>query len=305
VASGRFIPTNTKIVAAIAMAVGMLAAGCGTADAPTTGSSLLQPQPSEGDGLALRIVGRVEGELLCPGRRRPCLPFDGQIEPETDAAVWVAGRLANGVSVVDAQHSLPQHATRDYANQCSEQEIDGPPPMAVREAMHKNTSERPTDYVDLWDSDDGVLHLGVTDDSSPAAAFLDERGISDQVCLVTGFPYPDEVLEKVQQAVVDAASNRGYDDFGVSRDSWEGTVTIDLPLFDQEFRAQLDQISEANSGVPIAASAGVEVINGSLGDYETALASIAVAPDASHTLTAGCGPVTFSSVPPDLDEFPS
>ncbi len=304
----RLTPTSVMIVGVIGVAVSLFAAGCGkseTTDVPTSAGSgsVLQPEPSQGDGLALRIAGPVEGELLCPGGRRPCLPLDGPIESGADGIVWVSGRLTDGVFMVDDQQSLPQRAARDYTNRCPDQEMDGSPPMAVLEAMPEDLSERPAGYVDLWDSDDGVLHLGVAGDSGPAKAFLDERGIADQVCLVTGFPYPDQVLETVQQAVGDAARDRGFDGFGVSRDGWEGTVTIDLPLFDQEFRAQLEEISETNGGVPIAALAGVEVINGSLGDYEAALGSIAVAPDPGQQLTARCGPVVFASVPPDLDEF--
>lgn len=315
-----------RFLALLALVV-VLAAACGNDDAAsTTGSDPVvagqcaevepdcedtnsvgdgsEPQPSPRDGLALRIAGSVEGELLCPGGRRPCLRFDGPIESGTDGTVWVSGRLADGVFVVDDQQSLPQRATRDYTNRCPDQELDGSPPIAVLEAMYEDVSERPSGYVDLWDSDDGVLHLGVAGDSRPAEDFLDELGIADQVCLVTGFVHTDHVLEIVQQAVVDAARDRGFDGFGVSRDAWEGTVTIDLPLFDQEFRAQLDQISEANGGVRIAALAGVEVINGSLGDYEAALASSSVTPDPGQQLTARCGPVVFTSVPPDLDEFP-
>jgi len=218
--------------------------------------------------------------------------------------VWVSGRLTDGVLVIDEQRAVPGHSGRDDTNRCPGLEVDGSPPTAVLEAMYEDPSQRPPGYADLWDSDDGVPHLGVAGDPATAEAFLDELGIADQVCLVTGFPHPDELLESVQQTVADAARSHGLDGFGVSRDSWEGTVTIELPAFDQEFREQLDQISDAEGGVPITAVAGVEVINGSLGDYEDALASISVTPDPGRQLTAGCGPVVFGSVPPDLDEFP-
>jgi len=301
---------RVMVVGALGLALALFAAGCGTGgpsdSATSDGSgSVLQPQPTQGDGLALRIAGPVEGELLCPGGQRPCLPFDGSIEPGTDGTVWVSGRLVNGVFVIDDQQSIPQSSVRDYANRCPDQEMAGSPPNDVLGALYEDPSARPPGYVDLWDSDDGVLHLGVAgDDSELAETFLDEFGIADQVCLVSGFPYPDEVLETVQQAVAEAASSYGFDGFSVARDGWEGTVTIDLPRFDQGFREQLDQISAANSVVPIIALAGVEVINGSLDDYETALASSAVAPDPELQLTARCDSVLFSSVPPDLNEFP-
>lgn len=300
-------PGRVMIARAVVAAAALCLAGCGTSGPPTSAGSgsELQPRPKQGDGLALRISGLVDGEVLCPGGRRPCLPFDGSIEPATDGTVWVSGRLADGAFVVDDQQPLLSVGRRDYANRCPGQEFAGSPSTAVLETMHEDLSQRPAGYADLWDSDDGVLHLGVAGDPGPARAFLNELGISDQVCLVTGFPYPDEVLERAQQAVVEAGRNYGIDGFGVSRDSWEGTVSIDLPRFDLGFREQLEEISAANDGVPITAVAGVEVINGSLEDYEVAVASLAVTPDPAQQLTARCGSVVFSSVPPDLDEFSS
>ncbi len=287
----------------------LVGAACGTGE-PTdsatdaTQESVVGPQPATGDGLALRIAGSVDGGLLCPGGRRPCLPFDGPVEPATDGTVWVSGRLVDGVLVVDDQQPIPQTSRRDYANRCPDQDLGGPPSGEMLESMYEDPSARPPGFVDLWDSDDGVLHLGVAGDTGPAATFLDDLGIADQVCLVGGFPHPDDVLETVQQAVGETARERGFDGFGVGRDGWEGTVTIDLVAFDAEFRTALDQISAANDGVPIIAVAGVEVVNGDLGDYDAAMASVAVAPDPAKQLTATCGPVVFSSLPPDLDEFP-
>lgn len=283
----------------VGAAVALLLAGCGGAD-----DAAPERDRAAGPGLAVRIAGVVDGELLCPGGRRPCLPVDGSIEPASDGTAWVSGHLTDEALIVDEQLTIPEPADRVFTNRCPDQEIDGQPPAEVVEALHEDPSARPPGYVDLWESDDGVLHLGVTGDPAPARALLDELGVADQVCLVTGFPHTDAILETVQREVADAAQRAGHDGFGVGRDAWEGTVTIDLLAFDRSFRTRLDQISEANGDVPIVAMAGVEVIDGSLADYEAALAIIAVAPEPDRRLTASCGPVEFSSIPPDLDEFP-
>lgn len=296
----------TLVVLGMILALVVAACGTGTSTESSgeTAGVAIAPQPGQGDGLAVRIAGPVEGELLCPGARRPCLPFEGTAEPGSDGIAWVAGRLTGGALVVDDQQPVPGPGDRDYVNRCPGQEIADPPSMAVLEAMHEDLSQRPPGYVDLWESDDGVVHLGVSGDPGSAEAFLDELGISDQVCLVTGYPHTIETLEAVRHAVAEAARRQGFDGFGVGRDGWEGTVTIDLPAFDQDFRAELDEISAANDGVAIIALAGVEVIGGSLDDYEEALATIAITPDPGQQLTATCGPVVFSAIPPDLDEFP-
>ncbi len=294
------------VVVGMVMALVVAACGGGTSTASPGGGGgdALAPQPAQGEGLAVRIAGAIEGGLLCPGARRPCLAFEGSVEPGPDGIAWVAGRLAGGVLVVDDQQPIPEPGHRDYVNRCPGQEVAVAPSTGVLEAMHEDLSQRPPGYVDLWESDDGVIHLGVSGDPASAEAFLDELGIAGQVCLVTGYPHTTEVLESAQHAVAEAGRGHGFDGFGVSRDDWEGTVTIDLPAFDQSFRAELDEISAAHDGVTIVALAGVEVIGGSLDDYDEALAAIAVTPDPGQRLTATCGPVVFATIPPDLDEFP-
>ena len=96
---------------------------------------MLDPQPSIEDGLALRIAGAVEEGLLCPGGRRPCLPFEGSIEPGDDGFAWVSGRLTDGVFVIDEQQPLPGRSPRDNSNRCPDQEVDNPPPGEVLEAQ--------------------------------------------------------------------------------------------------------------------------------------------------------------------------
>lgn len=300
-------------IAAFLVAVAGLAAGCSGGDPSDTNpieagggtESATGPVPALGDGLAVRLAGTIDGDLLCPGGRRPCLPYQGDLQPEPDGAVWIAGRLTGGVLVIDDQLPLPDGPRRDYSNRCPDQVFIEAPSMELLEALHEDLTSQPPGYADLWDSDDGVFHIGIAgDDLAAAEAFLDEHGLGGQICLVAGFPYPDEMLEAVQSAVSQAARDHGYDGYGVGRDSWDGTVTIDLPRFDAGFRSRLDEISADHEGVPIIALAGVEVIGGTLDDYEAAVASAATTPDPSKGLIATCGPVVFSSIPPDLDEFP-
>ncbi|MEM7337482.1 MAG: hypothetical protein AAF467_02475 [Actinomycetota bacterium] len=287
------------------LAVMLVAASCGRTTDDASNTIEAGPVVADGEGLAVRIAGVVEGELLCPGGRRPCVPFDGAIEPDADGAAWVSGRIVDGVLTIDDQQPLPSDVpVRDYANRCADDDIGEPPPGEMLEELYEGLAERPPGFVDLWDSEDGVLHLGISGDPAEAELFLDGLGIADQVCIVTGFPHPDADLESVQREVGELAINAGYENFGSSRDGWEGTVSIDLPRFDAAFRSQLDNLSEV-SGVPIEARASVEVLDGTLDDYEAALAAVAVSPDAGGGLTATCGPVVFSSaVRPDLDEFP-
>lgn len=282
------------------MAVTLAASACGGDAADVTAGA--GPSPSSGDGLALRIAGEVQGGLLCPGGRRPCLPVDGEIE-EGSGWVWVSGRLTDEAFVVDDQRPLPR-VERDYGNRCDDPDIDGPPSGEVAEMMYEGLSERPPGYVDLWDSDDGVLHLGVAGDTGPARAFLEDLGFADQICVVGGFPVADADLEAVQMAVSDAAIAAGYENFGSSRDSWAGTVSVDLPRVDGAFRAELEALG-AEAGVVLTVVAGVEVIDGTLDDYDAAVAALDGGDEPASGLTARCGPVTFDSIPPDLDGFPS
>lgn len=298
-----------------------MATGCGSSDtstAPSTSSADTTVAESsttepalDGAGLALRILGTVtrsdgaNDNLLCPGDRRPCIPFTGAIDAEAGERVWVVGRLLDGVFEVDDQRTPPpDFIPRDYSNQCPDQDIEGAPSEEVLIALYEDESQRPEGFADLWDSDDGVLHLGVAGGSAPAESFLEERGVADQVCLVPGFPHPDAVLETVQSAVTQAGLASGFENLSSSRDSWQGTVTLFIPASDQALRADLDAISAANDDVVIEVVAGVEVVNGSLADYEAALAEAEVNPDPAEQLTATCWAVRFSSVPPDLDEFP-
>lgn len=203
--------------------------------------------------------------------------------------------LANGES---AASSLGPQI--DYSNQCPDREFNGSVPDQILLELREGPTQMPEGYVDLWDSDDGVLHMGVSGDPGPTQQFLQELGIADDVCVVTGFPYPDEVLAAVQDQVNDAAGERypsGTDEplvasFLVSRRVWEGAVVLEVPEASAELRAQLEEISKQNQGVPIRIETGIK--NSDPPSDDTAPAP-----------KARCGSVEFSSAPPNLDEFPA
>ncbi len=292
-----------------AFLVGAVVAAVGCADDSSTGgdadSDVGKPDStsSSGEFLELRIAGRVDGDLLCPGDRRPCIRFTGPVDLGAGDLVWVTGRLVGGALEVDGQRELPESHERDYSNRCGDDDLPVPPSDLLLESIYEGETPLPDAFADAWDSEDGVLHIGVAGDVGPTERYLDEIGATGQVCIVTGFPYPDAVLERVQAAAGAAATDAGYDNWGSTRDVWEGTVTISLPRLGFDLRARLDEIS-AESDVPIQVEASVEVLNGSVEDYEQALETAAVAPDPAAELTARCGAVTFADVPPDLDEFP-
>jgi hypothetical protein len=75
-------------------------------------------------------------------------------------------------------------------------------------------------------------------------------------------------------------------------------------MIGQDLRARLDEVSDNSGGVTIQVEAAVEVLNGSVEDYEDALMTAAVDQDPAAQLAARCGAVRFTDVPPDLDEFP-
>ena len=95
-----------------------------TGDAPTDQQGSDEPGTDDapavtpGAGLAVRILGEIQGDLLCPNGRRPCIAFVGEIEAEGDRA-WVSGRVISGVLHVDDQQPIPpDFVIPDYSNQC-------------------------------------------------------------------------------------------------------------------------------------------------------------------------------------------
>lgn len=267
--------------------------------------SATQVGVASGDALEVRILGEVQADLLCPGGRRPCLPFEGTVEPEGDWA-WVTGRLAGGVLSIDDQQPVPpDFIVPDYTNQCPGQDLGRVEAYEALEPMFAGDAEQPDGFVDLWDSDDGVLHIGVAgDDPSAVEAWLEDNGLADQLCIVTGLPHSVELLERASAALHEMAPGRGYDVRGGSVDRREGTVTVSASRIDVGFRDLLREISADHDGVSFVVEAAVEVLNGTIADFEAALEAGAVAPDASRGLRVTCGPAVFSSIPPDVDEFP-
>ena len=263
------------------------------------------PPVVPGDGLGVRILGEIQGDLLCPNGRRPCIAFVGEIEPEGDRA-WVSGRLIGGVLHVDDQQPIPpDFVIPDYSNQCPDQGLGPVEAYEALEPMMAGDAPQPDGFVDLWDSDDGVLHIGVAgEDASAVEAWLADNGLAGQLCIVTGLPYPIDLLRGAQRALHDTAPGLGYTDLSSSADPRAGEIEVWAPRVDVAFRALLDEISANHGGVPFVVWAGVEVLDGSLEDYEAALDAGAVAPDASEFLRVSCGPAVFSSIPPDIDEFP-
>ena len=147
------------------------------------------------------------------------------------------------------------------------------------------------------------MHLGVVGEAGAHQDALAELGIGDAVCVVGGFSSTEAELAGVSQEVGGMLQSFAADDesFGWGSDVFAGVVAVDMHRVDESMIAE----SQDRFGDLVELRGSWTVLNGSLEDLDSALDQLE-----SHTastqpgLVATCGPVEFSSVPPELDEFP-
>ena len=266
---------------------------------------------SAGNGdaqLIVRVAGTISssGDRMCPADGAPCLALRGDVVPDAQGRAEVEGRVLNGELIIDRQMVPPPVvAAGYYDNQCAADGIAGPPPdewMAATEDAFYGPEPRLEGFAELWDADDGTVHLAVAGDLGAASAFLAETGAAGDVCVVeVSHSYP-----QLSAALKDAMAVAGAWDDGVvggSVNPRSSSVTIEVERVDAGRRAEIKQVSVGHGGVNIEVRAPINVLTGSLADYDAAtVGSTPVAP--ASELTARCSDVVFSAVPPNLDEFP-
>ncbi len=291
----------------VACALALLIGACGPDSVATAGSEQAAPQPATDEpGLAVRLTGSVEGDVICPGSDHACLTFRGDVEPDAEGRAWVAGRIVDGRLQVDEQRPLGRGLDRDGLNRCNDREFAGPPPEAwlvANEGMTEGEADLPPGFADAWDSDDGVFHIAIAGNRAAWERYLDAEGLTDRICLVE-FAYSEQELRALSHEAEALTADWGSGGASTG-DTWAGVLDVFVDWLDADRMAELVDFSTANGGVPVVGHAPVEVLDDTFAAYQAAIAGAPAAPDPAESLVATCGPVRFGSIPPDIDEFPA
>jgi len=291
-------------------------AGCvsdsGLSRSDSNGVDSIDKPNAQSQGLLVRLRGRILGDMICPGDRRPCLQYDGSVSPNSERIALVVGRIVDGRLIIDEQLDLPSDTfDRDYAtNRCANQDIVEPP---HGEWFDTNEGSPPVPgFVDSWSSADGTYHIAVAGDGSEAEAALEQQGVTNHVCLVTGFPSTYDELDQLWiqiMQVIGGWADRNTDDLlTASIDTLTSTIKVFPGVrIDPERRAAIENvaatIAEANA-ITIDIQTSIEIINGTLDDFDRAMSDAGKSPHPEKYVKAACGSVRFTTIPPDVNEFP-
>ncbi|MEM8903470.1 MAG: hypothetical protein AAGF02_07205 [Actinomycetota bacterium] len=269
-----------------------------------TGPPASAPVPSgsvddvpEGEGLAVRLRGVVDGERVCPGGARPCVPVEGDVEVDGDGQVVLVGRLLDGRLVLDRQEPIPPFPWR-RPDDCEAA------PSSREHGTHDSAFDqwqrRTVEYATSWISPTGTLHVGVVGDAAPHEAAFDELGIGDEICVVGGFARSDVELREVVDVGLPVfrrlAEESGNGSMSASADAFLGAVVVELLRVD---RPMVEEV-ELAYGDLVVLRAPVEVLDGTLDEYDTALAEV-TGIDGPPELSVTCGQAPLTGLPPDLD----
>jgi hypothetical protein len=169
------------------------------------------------------------------------------------------------------------------------------------------TATVPDTFAITWVSPAGEVHLGVVGEAAPHEQALADLGLADRVCVVGGFLRSEADLADVSRGVseiiqrhMEAAGDRSEDyNGGWSGNAFTGAVELDL------YRVGSDLLTELEDrfGDAVVVRAPIQVLDGTLEDLDAALAE--VTPTGAPEPYMTCGPVRFSSIPAELDEFPA
>lgn len=276
--------------------------------------------PDQRDGLVVDLRGIVDGSTICPGGTQPCVTLDRA--PEQQGASGQEGMLvrvqfADGVATV--LRSAPiESALANFTDRCDdtlpEEDFDRVAALSQedqeaaeedgtyaydRVAQYESTI--PDAYAIRWLSGSRRMHLGVVGEAEPHRAALAELGLAEVVCVVGGFAVPEAELLQVQNEVGDMLSDfvTTNESYGWSSDAFAGAVVVEMHRVDESM------LNEANQrfGDLVQLNGAWTVLNGSLADLDRVLGQ-SETPSTQPGLQASCGSVVFSTVPPQLDEFP-
>ncbi len=169
--------------------------------------------------------------------------------------------------------------------------------------MTEGDADLPEGYADSWDSDDGVFHIAIAGNRTEWEHYLEAEGLTDRICLVE-FAYSEQELRSLSHEAEALTTNWGSGGASTG-DTWAGVLNVYVDWLDVDRRAELADFSAANGEVPVVGHAPVEVLDDTFAAYEAAIAGATAELDPAASLAAACGPVRFSSIPPDFDEFPA
>ena len=279
--------------------------------------------PDGANGLVVDLRGSVEGSMICPGGTQPCVVLDQELDIQdlgVQGAALVRVEFADGTATVlhsEAIESPLSNFTDHCENTLPEADFDrlAELPQADQEAAEEDGTYAydllaqyqltvPDAFATRWVSGSRRVHFGVVGDGEPHREALAELGIGEAVCVVDGFAASEATLAEVQEELGDllvgfASSDDG---FGWSADAFAGAVVADLHRVDE---SMIEQARE-RFGDLVVLRGSWTVLNGSLEELDAALDELAEETGSTQAgLSATCGAVRFSSVPPDLGEFPS
>lgn len=295
---------NAFGTAAVALVLNLSA--CGSADpqaatttplAPTgSETSIASLPPADPGWVQVTVTGPLNSDSICPGNRPPCLLLDAPVGPP-GSIVAITGLLADGVLTVQTSSAVEQPEI-GFPDHCPE--LTGSSDTETTLTLVSYVESIPDHYAVHYRSNRGVITLGVTDDVEIHRQAVADLEL-DQICVVGGFPKTLAELDAAKEAF--SIVFRGWIDDGLiesagySSNGRSGFVEVDIPRIDRDMRAQVGEL--------IMFNVAVDVLNGTLADYDAAVALVPPVDAETIDVEATCGAVTFSEFPPDLDQFPA
>lgn len=290
----------------VVVALGLALTACGSADpqaaASTPATTVLSETsttsipPADPGTLRVTVIGPLNSDSICPGNRPPCLLLDSPVGPP-GSFFAITGLLADGVLTVQTSSAV-EEAENNFPDHCPE--LTGGSDTETTLALVAYVESIPDQYAVHYRSNRGGMTLGVTDDAETHRQALADLGL-DQVCVVGGFPRTQAELDAAKEAfsiVFQSWIDDGLvESGGYSSNGRTGFVDVNIPRIDRDMRAQVGELLVFN--------VAVDVLNGTLADFDNAVAAIPPVNAASIDVEATCGPVTFSEFPPDLEQFPA